>query len=183
MRERSSPPPALWRIICRWPGARWSWPMSSCCRKDTLSPSPIRAILSAGWRAVPHQNGRRRGKRTAEDAAAGARGPKRRRRDCFPKNGKEASTSIFPPNAIDMSRFPFGTWRKITRDILSGDRTELFALGEPRGDAALRETVCRYLHAVPGGERLSGADHRGSGERLPAPAPAVYSGQRHHGRL
>ena len=38
----------------------------------------------------------------------------------------------FSPNAIDMSVFPFGTWRKITREILSGDRKELFALGEPR---------------------------------------------------
>ena len=37
----------------------------------------------------------------------------------------------FSPNAVDMSVFPFGTWRKITKDILSGDRKELFALGEP----------------------------------------------------
>lgn len=46
----------------------------------------------------------------------------------------------FSPNAIDMSVFPFGTWRKITREILSGDRKELFALGEPRGDADFRRT-------------------------------------------
>ena len=56
----------------------------------------------------------------------------------------------FSPNAIDMNLFPFGTWRKITRDILSGDRKELFALGEPRGDLELRRTVCRYLHASRG---------------------------------
>lgn len=56
----------------------------------------------------------------------------------------------FSPNAIDMNLFPFGTWRKITRDILSGDRKELFALGEPRGDLELRKTVCRYLHASRG---------------------------------
>ena len=56
----------------------------------------------------------------------------------------------FSPNAIDMNLFPFGTWRKITRDILSGDRKDLFALGEPRGDLELRKTVCRYLHASRG---------------------------------
>ena len=56
----------------------------------------------------------------------------------------------FSPNAIDMNLFPFGTWRKITRDIFSGDRKELFALGEPRGDLELRKTVCRYLHASRG---------------------------------
>ena len=56
----------------------------------------------------------------------------------------------FSPNAIDMSVFPFGTWRKITREILSGDRKELFALGEPRGDADFRRTICRYLHSSRG---------------------------------
>ncbi|HJA93037.1 MAG TPA: PLP-dependent aminotransferase family protein [Candidatus Eisenbergiella merdipullorum] len=56
----------------------------------------------------------------------------------------------FSPNAIDMNLFPFGTWRKITREILSGDRKELFALGEPRGDLELRRTVCRYLHSSRG---------------------------------
>ena len=56
----------------------------------------------------------------------------------------------FSPNAIDMDLFPFGIWRRITREILSGDRKELFALGEPRGDLELRKTVCRYLHASRG---------------------------------
>ena len=63
---------------------------------------------------------------------------------------KERFDIDFSPNAIDMNLFPFGTWRKITRDILSGDRKELFALGEPRGDLELRRTVCRYLHASRG---------------------------------
>ena len=54
------------------------------------------------------------------------------------------------PNAIDMSAFPFGTWRKITKEILSGDRKELFALGEPRGDKDFRLTICRYLHSSRG---------------------------------
>ena len=56
----------------------------------------------------------------------------------------------FNPNAIDMGVFPFGTWRKITREILSEDGKELFALGEPRGDEQLRLTICRYLHSSRG---------------------------------
>lgn len=56
----------------------------------------------------------------------------------------------FSPNAIDMSLFPFGTWRRITKDILNGDRKELFALGMPQGDEAFRLTICRYLHASRG---------------------------------
>lgn len=65
--------------------------------------------------------------------------------------GPERSFDIdFSPNAIDMSAFPFGTWRKITREILSDDSRELFALGEARGDAGLRNTICRYLHSSRG---------------------------------
>lgn len=65
------------------------------------------------------------------------------------RTGKQIDID-FSPNAVDMSEFPFGTWRKITREILSGDRKELFALGESRGDEQLRVTICRYLHASRG---------------------------------
>lgn len=56
----------------------------------------------------------------------------------------------FSPNAIDMRRFPFGIWRRITKNILSQDRKEMFALGEAKGDLRLRETIARYLHASRG---------------------------------
>lgn len=56
----------------------------------------------------------------------------------------------FSPNAIDMSCFPFGVWRRITRNTLSQDKTETFALGEAKGDLSLRETIARYLHASRG---------------------------------
>lgn len=56
----------------------------------------------------------------------------------------------FSPNAIEMRSFPFDTWRKITRNILSQDKKEMFALGEAKGDLALRETIARYLHASRG---------------------------------
>lgn len=64
---------------------------------------------------------------------------------------KDAAWEIdFSPNAVDMSRFPFAVWRKINREILSGDRQELFALGDARGDLELRRTICRYLHSSRG---------------------------------
>lgn len=56
----------------------------------------------------------------------------------------------FSPNAIDMDRFPFGVWRRITRNILSQDKKETFALGEAKGDLQLRQTIARYLHASRG---------------------------------
>lgn len=56
----------------------------------------------------------------------------------------------FSPNGLDMSAFPFGVWKKITKNILNDSNTDLFALGEPQGDYDLRQTIGRYLHASRG---------------------------------
>lgn len=56
----------------------------------------------------------------------------------------------FSPNAIDMSLFPFDTWRRITRNTLMDDRLELFSPGVAQGDLNLRRTISRYLHAARG---------------------------------
>lgn len=56
----------------------------------------------------------------------------------------------FSPTAIDMTYFPYATWKKITRNILVDARSYMFALGEPQGDEELRRTICRYLHGSRG---------------------------------
>ncbi len=56
----------------------------------------------------------------------------------------------FSPNAVDMSLFPYATWKKITKNILVDARSSMFSLGEPQGDRELRVTICRYLHASRG---------------------------------
>lgn len=56
----------------------------------------------------------------------------------------------FTPNGIDLDSFPFGVWRRITKDILLDDRKELFQLGDPKGEKELRETICSYLHRARG---------------------------------
>lgn len=56
----------------------------------------------------------------------------------------------FSPTAIDMSQFPYATWKKITKNIMVDARSRMFALGEPQGDIELRGTICRYLHGSRG---------------------------------
>lgn len=56
----------------------------------------------------------------------------------------------FSPHEIDMSDFPFGVWKKITKNILTGGNSELFSQGEPQGDYDLRLTISRYLHSSRG---------------------------------
>ena len=56
----------------------------------------------------------------------------------------------FSPRTIDMSAFPYATWRRILRGILTGDRADLFRRGDPQGDLELRTTIARYLHLSRG---------------------------------
>lgn len=56
----------------------------------------------------------------------------------------------FSPYEIDMSGFPFGVWKRITRNILNDDNSKLFSQGEPQGDYDLRLTISRYLHSSRG---------------------------------
>jgi len=56
----------------------------------------------------------------------------------------------FSPYAIDMTGFPFGVWKKITRNILTCANSDLFSRGEAQGDYDLRETISRYLHSSRG---------------------------------
>lgn len=62
-----------------------------------------------------------------------------------------AQTQIdFSPYGIDMTGFPFGVWKRITKNILNDSNSELFAQGEPQGDYDLRMTISRYLHSSRG---------------------------------
>lgn len=63
---------------------------------------------------------------------------------------KEEMIIDFSPRTIDMSAFPYATWRRILRGILTGDRADLFHRGDPQGDLELRTTIARYLHLSRG---------------------------------
>lgn len=56
----------------------------------------------------------------------------------------------FSPRGIDLSGFPFSTWRKISRAALREEEKELFLKGDPQGDLVLREALRDYLHAARG---------------------------------
>ncbi len=68
----------------------------------------------------------------------------------YSEGRQKAGKYDFSPNAIDMHFFPYATWKKITKNILVDANSDLFSLGEPQGDFALRRTICRYLHGSRG---------------------------------
>ena len=68
-------------------------------------------------------------------------------------DSEEAGAQVqidFSPYGIDMTGFPFGVWKRITKNILNDSNSELFAQGEPQGDYDLRMTISRYLHSSRG---------------------------------
>ena len=56
----------------------------------------------------------------------------------------------FSPRGIDLDSFPYGTWRKISKEILLDDRSELFKSGHPQGEERLRSAIRDYLHQARG---------------------------------
>ena len=63
---------------------------------------------------------------------------------------KEKARYDFSPHAVSLKDFPYATWKKITKNILVDANSEMFALGDARGDQELRETISRYLHSSRG---------------------------------
>ena len=56
----------------------------------------------------------------------------------------------FSPRGIDLENFPFGIWRKLSRDTLVDDNREMFGTGDPKGERSLREAIRTYLHSARG---------------------------------
>lgn len=56
----------------------------------------------------------------------------------------------FSPRGVDLSIFPFNSWRKVTRNVLSNNNIDLFNIGESKGEESLRNTICEYLHSSRG---------------------------------
>lgn len=56
----------------------------------------------------------------------------------------------FSYQGVDPETFPFSTWRKITRDVISEYDPELLRFGEPQGHLSLRNALASYLYQSRG---------------------------------
>lgn len=56
----------------------------------------------------------------------------------------------FNPNGIDLYSFPYNIWRKISKEILIDDRSELFKSGDSQGEEDFRYAIQNYLHQARG---------------------------------
>lgn len=56
----------------------------------------------------------------------------------------------FSPFSVDISGFPFSTWRKLSNQCMNDMNRNIFLLGDPQGDLLLREEISNYLHEFRG---------------------------------
>ncbi|MDR7075842.1 GntR family transcriptional regulator/MocR family aminotransferase [Neobacillus niacini] len=56
----------------------------------------------------------------------------------------------FNSGKVDLERFPFAVWRKLTIQSLYADQGELFYNGNPQGEHLLREQIAAHLYASRG---------------------------------
>ncbi len=56
----------------------------------------------------------------------------------------------FSLNGVDLRSFPYNAWRKLSKDILMDDRTELFRSGDSKGEYGFRSAITSYLHQARG---------------------------------
>lgn len=106
--------------------------------EDMGGPSGGRESFPEGRSALPEE-GEFSGKQSGEEI-------------CTPEQDSGGTVWIcdFSPHDIDMTGFPFGIWKRITRNILTDANSDLFSRGEPQGDYELRLTISRYIHSSRG---------------------------------
>ncbi len=56
----------------------------------------------------------------------------------------------FGTGAADAAHFPYATWARLMREVLSEQNTEFLLLGDPQGAANLREEIAGLLHRLRG---------------------------------
>lgn len=56
----------------------------------------------------------------------------------------------FSPFSVDITGFPFSTWRKLSNQCMNNMNQDLFLLGDSQGDLPLRQAIAGYLHEARG---------------------------------
>lgn len=67
---------------------------------------------------------------------------------------EESDTKLIPydfsPAGVDMTQFPYHIWRKLLKEIMIDDNSELFQKGNFQGDLELRKAIMYYLRQSRG---------------------------------
>lgn len=56
----------------------------------------------------------------------------------------------FSPAGVDLSCFPYKTWRRLMREIMLDETGRIFGKGQAQGEESLRQAIAEYLHEARG---------------------------------
>ena len=72
----------------------------------------------------------------------------------------------FGTGAADAAHFPYATWARLMREVLSEQSATLLRSGDPQGEPALRREIAGYLHRMRGIDAPSEAIVLGAGTEV-----------------
>ncbi len=76
--------------------------------------------------------------------------PPKKEAERYPQTVEAHCLYDFSLRGIDLENFPYHLWKKITKNVLSDTKKELFGSGIQKGDYELREAIRDYLHRARG---------------------------------
>ena len=76
--------------------------------------------------------------------------PPKKEAERHPQTAETHCLYDFSLRGIDLENFPYPIWKKITKNVLSDAKKELFGSGMQKGDYELREAIRDYLHRARG---------------------------------
>lgn len=56
----------------------------------------------------------------------------------------------FSPGGVDLTAFPYPTWRRLMKETMMDETGSLFLKGDPQGEPGLRKTIAEYIHEARG---------------------------------
>ena len=56
----------------------------------------------------------------------------------------------FSPAGVDLSCFPYKTWRRLTKEVFSDETGRILSRGMSQGEPGLRQAISEYLHGARG---------------------------------
>lgn len=74
----------------------------------------------------------------------------RRQTSARPQGKNRLCAGISARGAADAAHFPYATWARLMREVLSEQSATLLLSGDPQGEPALRREIAGYLHRMRG---------------------------------
>lgn len=114
--------------------------------RKTTSPAAERTDDGA-WTAGMNGDGRRDRESAGSQKSTEGSDSRRQKRE---KDVSPAWICDFSPAGVDLTSFPYKTWRRLMREIMLDETGRIFSKGMAQGEESLRQAIAEYLREARG---------------------------------